>query len=348
MCTLQSGLWHSLARTSQVQTWLVCFTTVRGVGVSNGEAAGKIAVRCGRAFKTAGKAALGSLPAATRWPLSEKQSALVHTLLHVAGDNNRMLPRLTQHAAAKIFARLGYNWCGVPRLGPHAMRTYLCWKAVNNASITVQDYPALACRMQVSLDTMTAVYVAPSLRAPAAQLAFRLHTADEQEQSIYVDQEKEQEQQKNKLKQVQRQRLQQEQLKRKEQQRQSRVQQDLQQTQQQQYMQQVQHMQQQQYMIQQQQYMCMMSAAGIPFVLPQPTAAAQPIPEPAPYGRAFSTLRHKYAAEIRSFMESEGLSVDGSTLAAASVAGVFKQLCLMRASKALPAKAKCRVRCYVV
>jgi hypothetical protein len=161
--------------------------------------------RTSRAFKTAGKDAPGSLPAATRWPLSEKQSALVHTLLHVAGDGTRMLPRLTQQAAANTFARLGYNWCGVPRLGPHAMRTHHCWKAVNNASTTVQDHPALACRMQVSLDTMTAVYVAPSLRAPAAQLAFRLRTADEQEQSAYVDQEKEQEQQKKK----QRQRLEQ-------------------------------------------------------------------------------------------------------------------------------------------
>jgi hypothetical protein len=98
--------------------------------------------------------------------------------------------------------------------------------------------------------------------------------------------------------------------------------------------------QQQQQYIQQQQYMCMMSAAGIPFVLPQPIVAAQPTPEPAPYGRALSTLRRKYAAKIRSFMESEGLSVDGSTPAAASVAGVFQQLCLMRASKALPAEAK--------
>jgi hypothetical protein len=112
------------------------------------------------------------------------------------------------------------------------------------------------------------------------------------------------------------------------------VQQDLQQTQQQQYM------LQQQYMVQQQQYMCMMSAACIPFVLPQPTAAARPTPEPAPYGRALSTLRHKYAAEIRSFMESEGLSVDCSTPAAASVPRVFKQLCLMRDANTLPADAK--------
>jgi hypothetical protein len=82
-----------------------------------------------------------------------------------------------------------------------------------------------------------------------------------------------------------------------------------------------------------------MSAAGIPFVLPQPVAAAQPIPELAPYGRALSTLRRQYAAEIRSFMESEGLSVDGSTPAAASVAGVCKQLCLMRDGKTLPVEA---------
>jgi hypothetical protein len=106
------------------QVWLVCL--VSEFKLIEHEVLKLYEFRTLRTFKTAGKAAPGSLPAATRWPLSEKQSALVHTLVHVAGDSNRMLPRLTQQAAAKTFERLGYNWCGVPRLGPHAMRTYHC------------------------------------------------------------------------------------------------------------------------------------------------------------------------------------------------------------------------------
>jgi hypothetical protein len=137
--------------------------------------------RTSRSFKTAGKAGAASLPAATRWPLSERQSAVVHTLLQLAPGSGRLFPKLTQQAAAKTFARLGWNWCGVPRLGPHAMRTYHCWRAVNRTGTTTEDYPALASRMQVSVETMTAVYVAPSLKAPAAQLAFKLHASDERE-----------------------------------------------------------------------------------------------------------------------------------------------------------------------
>jgi hypothetical protein len=137
--------------------------------------------RTSRSFKTCGKAGAGSLPAATRWPLSEKQSAVVQTLLHGARGGERLFPKLTQQAAFKTFSRLGWNWCGVPKLGPHAMRTYHCSKAVNNGDTTAQDYPALASRMQVSVDTMKAVYVAPSLRAPAAQFAFKLHANDDKD-----------------------------------------------------------------------------------------------------------------------------------------------------------------------
>jgi len=76
---------------------------------------------------------------------------------------------------AKRLSRLGWNWCGIPRLGPHALRTYHIFVAVNSAIVQPSDYPALASCLQVSVDTLTAVYVAPSLRSPQAQLALRLH-----------------------------------------------------------------------------------------------------------------------------------------------------------------------------
>jgi hypothetical protein len=131
--------------------------------------------RTSRAFKTAGKAARGDLPAATRWPLSAQQSALVHMILHIVSSGSHMFIATSGNAVRKAFLRLGYNWLGIPRLGPHAMRTHKFYMAVNDSNISPQDYPALASRMQVSVDTMTSVYVAPSMRAPGAQLALRLH-----------------------------------------------------------------------------------------------------------------------------------------------------------------------------
>lgn len=60
------------------------------------------------------------------------------------------------------------------------MRTYCCCEAVNNLDVEVADYPALASHMQMTVDTINSVYAAPSLRGPAAQLAFKLHnTVDE-------------------------------------------------------------------------------------------------------------------------------------------------------------------------
>jgi hypothetical protein len=173
-----------------------------------------------RSFKTAGKAAPGSLPTATRWPLSEKTSALVHTLLPLTSGNDRLFPgrslRAVSEAASKAFARLGWNWCAMPRLGPHAMRTHRCCQAVNDPGVSVQDHPALASMMQVSVDTMTGVYAAQSLKGPAAQLALRLHVSDEKEQSTFVEvvkkdigqQEREHEQQQKKRRLEQQQQLQ--------------------------------------------------------------------------------------------------------------------------------------------
>jgi flagellar motor protein MotB len=301
--------------------------------------------RVRRSFKTAGKAAPGSLPAATRWPLSQKASVLVHTLLHLTSRSDRLFPgrslRAVSDAAAKTFARLGWNWCGIPRLGPHAMRTYRCCQAVNDPGVTAQDYPALASMMQVSVDTMTGVYVAQSLQGPAAQLALRLHASDEKEHTAHVsepeedntEQKKEQEQQKKQKLEEQKQQQERQTQRQRQQDYAQQQQQYLQQVQQQQYMQQQQHMQQQQY-LQQQQY-CMMGLTGMPWLPPQATVVAMPTAEPAPYGRALSTVRHKYDSAIKAFLESQGLSVDGKAPAAACVAAAFRQLCLLRADDTL-------------
>jgi hypothetical protein len=130
--------------------------------------------RTSRSFKTAGKQKAESLPASKKWPLSEKTSALVHTLVQLtASATDHMFPgrslRAVSEAASKDFAQLGFNWCGIPRLGLHSMRTYHCCRDVNNPDVGVQDYPAFAARMQVFMDTMVSVYAAYSMKGPAAQ-----------------------------------------------------------------------------------------------------------------------------------------------------------------------------------
>jgi flagellar motor protein MotB len=303
-----------------------------------------------RSFKTAGKAAHGSLPAATRWPLTEKASALVHTLLHLTSGSDRLFPgrslRAVSEAAARTFARLGWNWCGIPRLGPHVMRTYRCCQAVNDPGVTAPDYPALATMMQVTVDTMTGVYVAQSLQGPAAQLALRLHASEEKEHTAHVSepeqdntqQKKEREQQKKQKLEEQKQQQQRQAQRQQQQDYAQQQQQYLQQVQQQQYMQQQQHMQQQQY-LQQQQYMY-----PSPWMPPLFTAPAVPVPASAPaaasapYGRALSTLRHKHDAAIQYYFASRGFCVDDPP-GAARVATVFKELCVLRGSSALPEEA---------
>jgi hypothetical protein len=57
-------------------------------------------------------------------------------------------------------------------LSPHTMRTYSICEAVNNPDVEIADYSALASHMQVSVDTMNAVYAALSSRGLAAQLTF--------------------------------------------------------------------------------------------------------------------------------------------------------------------------------
>jgi flagellar biosynthesis GTPase FlhF len=230
------------------------------------------------------------------------------------------------------------------------MRTYRCCQAVNDPGVIAQDYPALASMMQVSVDTMTHVYAAQSLQGPAAQLAFRLHASDEKEQPAFVRETaqdtaqqkmelEQQKQRKQKLAQEQTLRrqvqlqVQQERQTQQQQQVYAQQQQHLQQAQQQQYM------QQQQLMQQQQQYMYpspwmppLFTAPAVPFPVSAPAAVS------VPYGRALSTLRHKHDAAIQDYFASRGFCVDDPP-GAARVATVFKELCVLRESSALPEEA---------
>jgi hypothetical protein len=91
------------------QVWLGSLVSEFRVVENLGRRLYEFRVSC--SFKAAGKAAPGSLPAATRWPLSEKASVLVHTLLHLTSGSDRLFPgrslRAVSEAAAKTFARLG-------------------------------------------------------------------------------------------------------------------------------------------------------------------------------------------------------------------------------------------------
>jgi hypothetical protein len=288
--------------------------------------------RTSRSFKTAGKAGPGSLPAASKWPLSGKQSALVHTLLHLAGRSERMFPKLTQQAVSKTFAKLGYNWCGVPRLGPHALRTWYCTNAVNNPGVSLQDYAALASRMQVSVDTMTGVYVAQTLHAPAASLAFRLHDTDENERIVSgVKQNTDivQEQQSSKKVPLQQEPDQQQFLQQQHQQHQQFLQQ--QQLLQQQLLQQQQHNFFQQQLFQQQQVQQQYLAA--PWTAPAVNAIPVSPQEPkaVPYGKVLSALRQNYKEEIKAYIP------DYEPKACALA---FQELCQLRAEHALPPEAQ--------
>jgi hypothetical protein len=303
-----------------------------------------------RSFKRACSQSHGSLPAATQWPLSVTQSAVVHTLLHLDKRAERLFPKLTQQAASKIFARLGWNYCGVPRLGPHSMRTYHCCKAVNNPDVATADYPALASHMQVSVDTMNTIYAAPSLRGPAAQLAFKLHVKAAGEVDAHAVANAEQQQhKKQKLEpEKQAQLSEQKQILTQMQQLISRQQQQHERQLQQQQEQQQQQQQQQYTMQQHMNYQSMMQKhkycmppVGVflnwPLQPAVPSVAAAV--KSAPYGRAVSTLRHQHDAAVITFFESQGLSVDGKAPTAAHVADVFKQLCSMRASGTLTPEA---------
>jgi flagellar biosynthesis GTPase FlhF len=231
--------------------------------------------------------------------------------------------------------------------------------------------------MQVSVDTMVSVYAAQSMKGAAAQLAFRLHASADKENSVYLEryskvkqqQEKEEVQHEKREKKQQEQEQQQKRQKLEHQHHQQHKQQQQQQQQQQVFQQQqvLQHQplayhqqkhvfqqrqqqrcfQQQQQQPQQQlfqQQLCQQQQHHL-FPMPwlQPATFAMPAPAletaPVPYGRALSTLRHKFDNKIKSYFESLGFCVKNRP-EAARVATVFQELCKMRASSTLPEAAK--------
>jgi type II secretory pathway pseudopilin PulG len=186
------------------------------------------------------------------------------------------------------------------------------------------------------VDTMTAVYAAQSMQGPAALIAFRLHAIERKEQSLCLEQTRQEKQhgQDHKTK-KQRGERQQQVLSRKQQQQQQQQQQAFQE-------QQLQVFQQQQQQAFQQQQLYMQACFPMPW-LPQPITVPLPVPEhdtaPAPYGRAVSTLRHMYDEEIKGYFESLGFCVNARP-GAAQVAAVFQELCKLRSLGTLPKKAK--------
>jgi hypothetical protein len=333
--------------------------------------------RTRRAFKTAGRAARGDLPAATRWPLSSQQSALVHTILHTASSGSRIFKATSGDAVRRTFQRLGFNWLGIPRLGPHAMRSYKTYMAVNDSNVSTQDYPALASRMQVSVDTMTSVYVAPSMRSPAAQLALRLNAAaeDAQAQCLTLSQQQQpqvvvQQEQAMPPQQQQQQAVppqQQQQQQQKEAVMQSGPQQQQQTAV---YPQQQYASQQQQYMLQQQLQMAtahqrhriqqqqpqrgMIQEAHFPLyycsqqqhLLKQqqqpamaPRAAVLVLPDLVPYGKALAAVRQSHVPSIKGYFATRGLTDKTQPPLAACVAATFQRLCELRRAQTLPAEA---------
>jgi hypothetical protein len=277
-------------------------------------------------------------------------------------------------AVRRTFQRLGYNWVGIPRLGPHAMRSYKTYMAVNDSNVSTQDYPALASRMQVSVDTMTSVYVAPSMRSPAAQLALRLNAAAEDAQAQCLAHSQQQPEQAMPPQQQQQPHAQQAAPPQKQhqqqkeaivqsgpQQQQQAVVHPLQQyaSQQQQYMlpQQLQmatahqehRMQQQQphrgvtqeahnplYRCSQQQHFSQQQQQ--PTMAPR--AAVTVSPDPIPYGKALAAVRQGHVISIKGYFETHGFIDKTQPPLAACVAATFQRLCELRRAQRLPAGAE--------
>jgi hypothetical protein len=136
--------------------------------------------RMTRSFKNLGKHAKGDLAPAIEWKLIGKQAALVHTILLLDTSSKFMFKALqsntveSEKSVWNAFKRLGASWCAICNLGPHSMRTYWICMMANSPNLTASDYPALASRLQVSIDTLTRVYLAPSKNSPAALLAREL------------------------------------------------------------------------------------------------------------------------------------------------------------------------------
>ncbi|KAG5181906.1 hypothetical protein JKP88DRAFT_309357 [Tribonema minus] len=139
-----------------------------------------------RAFKTASCQDDG-IPQLAKWDLSETESTLVHSVLLLcrpmlatgAKSTSRMFldaagAPLTQRWIENKVAEVGKEWLGVPRIGPHSLRTmWLLWM-VNSGLITEADFDSLAAYVQVSRCTMLATYVTPSHNGPAQRVGQNL------------------------------------------------------------------------------------------------------------------------------------------------------------------------------
>ncbi|KAG5178044.1 hypothetical protein JKP88DRAFT_225695 [Tribonema minus] len=135
-----------------------------------------------RAFKTASCKDKG-LPQLAKWELSEVESVLVHCVLLLCRPMLATGAKTTAHmflnaAGAPVTQRwiktkvgeVGKEWLGVPRLGPHSLRTmWLSWM-INGGHITEADFESLASYVQVSRCTMLESYVTPSHNGPAQRV----------------------------------------------------------------------------------------------------------------------------------------------------------------------------------
>ena len=164
--------------------------------------------------------------------------------------------------------------------------------------------------MQVSVDTMNAVYAAPSLRGPAAQLAFKLHnTAD--------NNFREQKQQPKRQK----------------------VEEPAAEVSSNQQM-----FHQLQQLMQQQHEKHMASIQSINHkpidVLPAVETAKSVTSERQPYGRALNAQRLKHRDSIQRYLVSLGMCTNDKPPPAEFVKSVFQELCKHRSANKLPAEAE--------
>ncbi|KAG5183882.1 hypothetical protein JKP88DRAFT_268651 [Tribonema minus] len=135
-----------------------------------------------RAFKTASCQDDG-IPQLAKWDLSETESTLVHSVLLLcrpmiatgAKSTSRMFldaagAPVTQRWIGNKVAEVGKKWLGVPRIGPHSLRTMWLSRMVNSGLITEADFDSLAAYVQVSRCTMLETYVTPSHNGPAQRV----------------------------------------------------------------------------------------------------------------------------------------------------------------------------------
>ena len=196
----------------------------------------------------------------------------------------------------------------VSPLGPHVLRTQYTSEAVNHPDITPAEYPALAAHLQFSLETL-AVYAAPSLNGPVAQVGFKLHKT-----SAIQPAQPEQAQKKQKVEPVR-----------------EGVNAS------QQMFAQFQKMMQQQH---EQQMQAMQSLNDKPSDKNK-TGEAEPVLVPvksdAPNGRALNTLRLRHMPSIKSYFMylDRAVCTEEQAPATQFVKRVFHQLCDLRAANSL-------------